>query len=65
MSKNKTKDDKEKYILTPWGCLYVVLKDYHIDVSGISGTVGKHIVEDFMDNMVRAGHVIKRDGDET
>ena len=51
----------EKYTLTEWGCLYAVLTDYGIDVSHISGNVGRHIVEDFMEAMVRAGYVGKCD----
>ena len=44
-----TDDDDVKYVLSPWGCLSVVLKDYGIDTSRISGKVGSHIVEDFLE----------------
>lgn len=55
---------REKYVLTPKGCLYAVLLDYvgpdHLlDIRKIQGKVGEHIVEDFMDAMVRAGHVAR------
>jgi len=60
-------EEDEAYVLTPWGCLYAVLHDYGIDAEHISGKVGKHIVEDFMELMVRAGYVLtngsKEDGE--
>ena len=52
-------EDDEKYMLTPWGCLCGVLIDYGINVSYISGRVGEHIVDDFMDSMVKCGYVGK------
>ncbi len=42
-----------------WGCLYHVLIDYGVNVSYISGRVGEHIVDDFMDAMVKCGYVGK------
>lgn len=56
-----TKKD-EQYRLTPLGCLYAVLKDYAgedgmLNVNKIQGRYGEHIVDDFMDAMVKAGHV--------
>ena len=57
-------DDEEKYVLTPWGCLYMVLTDYGVDVKNIPGRIGVHIVEDFIDEMVRAGHVEKMKGEQ-
>ncbi len=55
----KKEEDEEKYVLTPWGCLYGVMLDYGIDVSSIRGRVGEHIVEDFMEAMEKAGYVTK------
>lgn len=52
-------DEEERYMITEWGCLYLVLMDYGIDVSHITGAVGKHMVEDFMESMVKAGYVAK------
>ena len=52
-------EDDETYILTPWGCLHSVLIDYGINVGYISGRVGEHIVDDFMDAMVKCGYVGK------
>ena len=46
----------EIYQLTPWGCLYSVLQDYGIELN-ISGRVGAMIIEDFMDLMVKQGHI--------
>lgn len=56
---------EEKYILTPWGCLSAVLTDYNVDTSHITGRMGEHMVEDFMELMVKAGHVGKagKEGD--
>lgn len=51
--------DEERYRLTPWGCLYAVLKDYKIDCDWVSGKVGEHIVDDFMGIMERCGYVSK------
>ena len=60
---------REKYVLTPMGCLYAVLLDYvgpdHLlDIRKIQGKVGEHIVEDFMDAMVRAGHVARAEAEQ-
>lgn len=64
--RNETLDDSNAtYVLTPWGCLYGVLTEYGINVDHISGRVGTHIVEDFMDAMVEAGHVAVNGKDET
>lgn len=62
------KKSEEKYRLTPMGCLYAVLLDYvgpdHLlDIRKIQGRVGEHIVEDFMDAMVRTGY-LERTSDE-
>ena len=35
---------ESKWILSKWGCLYSVLKDYNIDVSHVPRRVGEHIV---------------------
>ena len=56
------KKSEEKLRLTPVGCLYAVLLDYvgpdHLlDIRKIQGRYGEHIVEDFMDAMVKAGYV--------
>lgn len=53
-------EDDEIYTLSEWGCLYGILDDYGIDVSHIPGRVGKHIVEDFMELMTKAGYVEKK-----
>ena len=54
-----TNEDDDVYMLTPWGCLCGVLIDYGINVSHISGRVGGHIVDDFMDLMVKCGYIGK------
>lgn len=57
-------NDEECYTLTEWGCLYCILTDYRIDVSGISGKVGQHIVEDFMDLMCKCGYIDRNEDDK-
>lgn len=52
-------NSEEKYCLTEWGCLSSVLAEYGIDVSHITSTIGKHLVDDFMDAMCKAGYVGK------
>lgn len=52
---------EENYVLSEWGCLASVLSEYGIDVSHITGRVGAHIVEDFMDAMCNAGYVSKKE----
>lgn len=66
---SKEKKDEDRYALTPMGCLYAVLLDYvgpdHLlDIRKIQGRVGEHIVDDFMDAMVRFGHVKKAEREE-
>ena len=58
-------NDEGGYVLTPWGGLAAVLSDYRIDVSDISGKVGEHIVEDFMECMEKMGHVVYVEGDDS
>ena len=57
-------EEEEKYTWTPWGCFYVVLKEYKVDCDWISGKVGTHIVEDFMENMEKCGYISKAEKDE-
>ena len=52
---------EETYVLSEWSCLASVLNEYGIDVSHITGRVGAHIVEDFMDAMCNAGYVSKKE----
>lgn len=53
----------ETYALTPWGCLYAVLLDYGIDVSHITPKMGEHMVNDFMESMMRAGYVTEKENE--
>ena len=60
---------EEKYKLTPMGCLYAVLLDYvgpdHLlDIRKIQGRVGEHIVEDFIDAMVKSGYLARAEKGE-
>lgn len=63
------KKSEEKYILTPVGCLYAVLKDYadrggFFDVEKLQGAYGEHIIHDFMEAMEKAGHIKRAEGEE-
>ena len=51
------KEESEEHCLTPWGCLLAILSDYGIEISGISGRAGTHIVEDFLELMEKIGYV--------
>lgn len=50
-------DDDVKFVLSEWGCLSSVLTDYGVDVSRVTGKIGEHIVEDFMELMVKCGYI--------
>ena len=55
------KTDEERYVISEWGCLCTIFEEYGIDVSHITGRVGAHIVEDFMDAMCNAGYLEKKE----
>ena len=55
----KQTEDDEVYRLTPWGIMYDVLQDYGFEPQKLTGRMGEHLVEDFMDGMVRNGYVGK------
>ncbi len=55
------KTAEERYVISEWGCLCTTLEEYGIDVSHITGRVGAHIVEDFMDAMCNAGYVSEKE----
>ena len=57
-------DDNDVFILSEWGCLRNVLVDYGVDVSRVTGKIGEHIVEDFMELMVKCGYIGKVDNGE-
>ena len=64
------KTSEEKYRVTPMGCLYAVLLDYvgpdHLlDIRKIQGRVGEHIVEDFMDALVKTGYLERNDDEKS
>lgn len=50
-------DDDDKFVLTEWGCLSSVLTDYGVDISRVTGKIGKHIVEDFLELMCECGYI--------
>lgn len=56
--------DEDVFVMTPWGCLFATLSDYGIDMSNITPTIGQHMVEDFMNAMVKAGHIGLKDNDD-
>ena len=49
--------ETEKYRLTPWGCLSVILDDYGVDYSCVRPAIGKHLVEDFLNLMEKSGYL--------
>lgn len=57
-------NNEETYELTMWGCLYAVLQDYNVDVSHISGRLGEHIVEDFMELLKYCGYIERLEADD-
>lgn len=50
-------ENEEVYRLTEWGCLVCTLHQYGIDVSGVTPTIGQHMVEDFLKLMARSGYI--------
>ena len=52
-------DENAEYTFTPWGCLSFILEEYGVDITGITGKIGVHLVEDFMELMEKCGHVKK------
>ena len=56
---SKKKEDDEEHRLTEWDYLSSILTEYGIDISHISGRVGKHIVEDFMERLEDQGYLKK------
>lgn len=54
--------EEEVYALSPWGCMYCILKDYGIDVENVPCVIGQHMVEDFMELMQKQGYLRKADG---
>ena len=60
----KKKTAEETYVISEWGCLCTTLGEYGIDVSHITGRVGAHIVEDFMDAMCNAGYLEKKEAED-
>lgn len=54
---NDDSDEDKIYVATPWGLLYSVLTEYGISAGHISGRIGTHIVDDFMEAMMNSGYV--------
>lgn len=61
MGTNDMEEDDGPFQLTPWGCMTAVFADYNIDCSHLTGKMGEHLVEDFMDLMQAQGYVVKHD----
>lgn len=64
MQDNEVFDDDAKFMLSEWGCLSSVLTDYGVDVSRVTCKIGEHIVEDFMELMVKCGYIKKAEDDD-
>lgn len=56
-------EENERCVLSEWGCLSLTLNDYGINTDKISGRVGKHIVEDFMELMCKVGYIVKNESE--
>ena len=57
-------DEDVKFVMSEWGCLSSVLTDYGVDVSRVTGKIGEHIVEDFLELMVKCGYIGKVENGE-
>ena len=55
---------EENYRLTPWWCLMATLRDYNVDTTHVTPKMGEHIVNDFMELMVKQGYITKGDDNE-
>lgn len=52
----KEEQNEGCYCLTASECMRRTLMDYGIDVSGVTQKVLEHLVNDFMELMVKQGH---------
>lgn len=51
-------DGDTMWRFTEWGCLRAILGDYGIEIPEyITSTIGKHMVNDFMNLMCKHGYV--------
>lgn len=57
-------DEDTEYRPTLYRCLLYVMKDYNIDVSHITPKMAEHLFEDFMEKLIRAGYVDRREDNE-
>ena len=55
---------EESYCLTPWWCLKATLQDYNVDTTNVTPKMGEHIVNDFMELMVKQGYIAKGEENE-
>lgn len=54
---------KERYKLTPWGCLTVACMDFGIDLPEISGETATALMDDFFAIMEIQGILEKKEED--
>lgn len=57
-------DDNEKFVLSPWGCLYCAFEDFGLKLPDISGKMAESLMKDFFEIMEHAGIVEKRKSDD-
>lgn len=57
-------DDNEKFVLSPWGCLYCAFEDFGLKLPDISGKMSEALMDDFFEIMEHAGIVEKRESDD-
>ena len=53
---------EETYRLSLLGCLFTVLTDYGINISGITPKMGEHMVNDLMEIFEKQGY-LRRDNE--
>ena len=59
-----SKDDDEKFVLAPWGCLNYVFKDFGLELPNISRKMAEALMDDFFEIMEMAGIIEKKENDD-
>lgn len=57
-------DDNEKFVLSPWGCLYCAFDDFGLKLPDISGKMAEALMDDFFEIMEHVGIVEKMESDD-
>lgn len=59
------KDDDEKFVLAPWGCLNCAFKDFGLELPNISRKIAEALMDDFFEIMEMAGILEKNENDDS